>query len=254
MRPLIAIPVYNEERYVEAVLERVQQFASDILVVDDGSTDRTPELVAAAARNSGGQIRSIRREGNVGYGRSLRDAFAFAAEHGFDWVVTLDCDEQHEPASIPRFLHEAERDELDIISGSRYSHEPEAEGDAPPPDRRHINLLITREINERLGLSLTDSFCGFKAHRTSAMRRLRLDEDGYAFPMQFWVEAVAAGLRIGEIPVKLIYNDPSRSFGGVLDDAERRLAYYRRVLHCAIDRRADQLPASAARGVTADCP
>lgn len=253
MRPLIAIPVYNEERYVEAVLARVQQFAQDILVVDDGSTDRTPELVERAVRASGGRIRSVRREGNVGYGRSLRDAFAYALEHGFDWVVTLDCDEQHEPASIPRFLAEAERDELDIISGSRYTNEPARDDDAPPPDRRRINMLITREINERLGLALTDSFCGFKAHRTSAMRRLRLTEDGYAFPMQFWVEAVAAGLRIGEIPVKLIYNDPSRSFGGVLDDAERRLAYYRRVLHCAMERNASRLPASALAGVTADC-
>ena len=259
MRPLIAIPVYNEEKYVAGVLDRVLDFAQDILVVDDGSTDRTPELVQEAIDAADGRIRSVRREGNVGYGRSLRDAFAYAHEHSFDWVVTLDCDEQHEPASIPRFLDRAAEDDLDIISGSRYTGAPHASGpgredDLPPPDRRRVNLRITDEINRRLGLSLTDSFCGFKAHRTSAMRRLRLTDNGYAFPMQFWVQAVSEGLRIDEIPVRLIYNDPTRSFGGVLDDAARRLAHYRRVLHCEIDRCADRLPASATQGVvTADC-
>ena len=122
---------------------------------------------------------------------------------------------------------------------------PAAGGDQPPPDRRAINATITAELNERLGLELTDAFCGFKAYRMDAICRLRLDADGYAFPMQFWVQAVAAGLRIREIPVKLIYNDPRRSFGGPLDDAGVRLAHYRCVLHRELRRCADRLPLRA---------
>src|SRR6185369_8681890 len=117
--------------------------------------------------------------------------------------------------------------------------------DSPPADRRAINSQITAEINDRIGLHLTDSFCGFKAYRVAAVRRLSFDVDGYAFPMQFWVQAVADGLRIGEIPVKLIYNDLNRSFGGPLDDPQIRLNHYRCIFHRELRRRADRLPQRA---------
>ena len=227
MRTLIAIPVYNEERYVEKVLERVAQYADEILVIDDGSTDATPCLLAKAP------VEVIRHKQNRGYGRTLLDAFRWASVDGFDWVITMDCDEQHEPAAIPEFVDAIRRDDADIISGSRYLDLHEGD-DAPPPDRRRINAMITEEVNDRLGLSLTDAFCGFKAHRISALNRLDLNESGYAFPMQLWAQSAAAGLRIREIPVRLIYNDPTRTFGGPLDDPVERLAHYRDALNRAI--------------------
>lgn len=246
MRTMLAIPVYNEERHVCNVLSRVKAFTRDILVIDDGSTDETPCLLAKAG------VDVIRHATNRGYGRSLLDAFRWASVDGCDWVVTMDCDEQHEPASIPAFLRAAEEGTHDVVSGSRYL--PGSGGDdSPPPDRRAINAEITEEINRRLGLSLTDSFCGFKAYRVSALARLSLDEPGYAFPMQFWVQAVAHGLRIREIPIRLIYNDLNRSFGGPLDDPEVRLRHYRRVLHCELERCADMLPAAALEGAVCGC-
>lgn len=248
MRTLVAIPVFNEAGYVEGVLRRVASFAGDVLVVDDASTDATPEILSRLQGELGFEL--IRHATNTGYGCSLRDAFAFAAGRAFDWIITMDCDEQHEPAAIPRFLEAAADDDLDIISGSRY-FAVDDDNDSPPPDRRAINHRMTAEINERLGLTLTDSFCGFKAHRVEAMKRLTLTECGYAFPMQLWVQAAAAGLRIGEIPVRLIYNDPSRTFGGDLDDAAIREGHYRRVLHCELERCADRLPPEALEGVHA---
>ena len=241
MRTLIAIPVYNEQRYVQKVLELVLEVAPpprSVLVIDDGSTDATPTLLARFP------VEVIRHSRNRGYGRSMQDAFRWASCDRFDWVITMDCDEQHEPAAIPEFVAAMEQDDADVISGSRYMA-PAASGDQPPPDRRAINATITAELNQRLGLQLTDSFCGFKAYRMAALCGLRLDVDGYAFPMQFWVQAVAAGLRIREIPVKLIYNDPRRSFGGPLDDPGVRIAHYRCVLHRELRRCADRLPLRA---------
>lgn len=234
-RTLLAIPVYNEEKYVERVLGRVLEYVPDVLVIDDGSKDATPSLLAQFP------VEVIRHAHNRGYGRSLMDAFRWAAVDRFDWVITMDCDEQHEPASIPEFMRAIDRDDLDVISGSRYlSVHPE--NDAPPAERREINGLITRELNDRLGLLLTDAFCGFKAYRVSALSALDLDVDGYAFPMQFWVQAKAAGLRLGELPVRLIYNDATRSFGGPLDDHDHRLTHYREVLERELSRCADRLP------------
>jgi len=224
MRTLIAIPVYNEEQHLRRVLERVRRHvpscADEILVIDDGSTDGSGAILE---REQG--VRVFRHEGNLGYGRSLIDAFRWAQREGFDWVVTMDCDEQHEPDRLPDFARAIAQNDADIVSGSRYLDQQLRRSD-PPADRRAINAQLTRLINQRLGLALTDAFCGYKAHRVEAMARLSLDEPGYAFPMQLWVQAWAAGLRIGEIPVSLIYNDPNRSFGGPLDDPRARLSHY----------------------------
>ncbi len=216
----VAIPVFNEEKHLVRVLERVRRYCRQILVIDDGSTDRTPELLA---RQQG--IHSITHPENRGYGKSLADAFDYAQDHGYRWLITMDCDEQHEPSQIPRFRAAAEEDDADIISGTRYLSGQSADGQVPL-DRRAINRSVTALLNRRLGLFITDAFCGFKAYRVSALRFLRITVPGYAMPIQLWVQAAAAGLRIRELPVRLIYNDPNRHFGGILDDPVVRLAHY----------------------------
>ncbi|HCT46165.1 MAG: dolichyl-phosphate mannose synthase [Phycisphaerae bacterium] len=252
MRTLVAIPVYNEADHVQNVLEQVRVHAPNMLVLDDGSSDDTPEVLNTLHEEMGFDL--IRHEANAGYGRAIREIFQRAHRDGYDWVITMDCDFQHEPERIPDFLSEIENTDLDIISGSRYlSADEQWAKDLPPGDRRAINLTLTKEINERLGFNLTDSFCGFKAHRVSAMQKLDLTDDGYAFPMQLWVQAAANKLKVGEIPVELIYNDPNRSFGGGLDDPQTRLNHYRCVLYRAMDRVRDRLPDRALCSLQADC-
>lgn len=252
MRVLIAIPVYNEQDHVQSVLERVREYADHILVLDDGSTDRTAEILGDLKPAMGFDL--IRHEANAGYGRSIREAFIRAKRDGYDWVITMDCDDQHEPERLPDFFKAINKDDLDIVSGSRYMKSGEGwDADLPPADRRAINATITQEINQRLQLNLTDTFCGFKAHRVDAMAKLDLTDDGYAFPMQLWVEAVANNLRIGEIPVELIYNDLHRTFGGGLDDPHTRLTHYRCVMYRAMDKVADRLPTMARQELSADC-
>ncbi len=243
MRILVAIPVYNEQDTVGPVARHVRRYADDVLLINDGSTDGTRAQIDRIRGPLG--LHVIHHETNAGYGRSLRDAFAWADEKGYDWVVTMDCDEQHEPDELPAFFTRIAVDDADIISGSRYLAHTNKPAGSAPAGRREINRLITAELNDRLGLSLTDGFCGFKAHRVETLRRLSLSEDGYAFPMQLWVQLVAAGARIVEHPVRLIYLDPNRSFGGGLDDDSHRLAHYRGVMHDEIRRFADELPERA---------
>jgi dolichol-phosphate mannosyltransferase len=245
MRTLVAIPVYNEAGHLRHVFERVRPFAPNLLFIDDGSTDHTSAILSTLPG-----IDIIRHRRNQGYGRSIRDAFRFASSAKFDWVITLDCDDQHEPEQLPEFLAAASSNAADIISGSRYLSSVRA-STWVPPERRRINHILTGEINERLGLNLTDSFCGYKAHRVSAIDRLRLSESGYGFPMQLWVQAAAARLSIAELPTALIYNDPKRSFGAVLDNPDTRLAHYRHILYREIRRVAQHLPAAATDGIPA---
>lgn len=225
-RSLVALPVYNEVRFVDDVLDEVCRYAPEVLVVDDGSTDGTSDLLAA--RND---ISIVAHPKNRGYGAALISAFQYAVDNGYDCITTIDCDGQHEPQRIPRFV-EACRD-VDIVSGSRYLESFPGDTD-PPFGRRRINQQVTSELNRRLGLSLTDAFCGFKAYSVASLKRLDLTEPGYAMPLELWVQAVAAGLTIVELPVPLIYLDEVRSFGGALDDATTRLDHYYEVLDRSI--------------------
>jgi glycosyltransferase involved in cell wall biosynthesis len=228
VRLLIAIPVYNERKYVERVLNKIRRFHSELLVIDDGSTDGTGEFLDELA--AAGDLRVIHHPRNLGYGQSLIDAFGLADKQGYDWVITMDCDEQHEPEMIPEFVRHIRKDRWDLISGSRYLR-PRGDDDLPPGDRRTINAQITATLNDLFHFGITDAFCGYKAHRVSALRKLNLTEAGYAFPLQLWPQVWHAGLRVKEIPVRLIYNDPNRHFGGNLDDAGNRLRHYLAVLH-----------------------
>jgi dolichol-phosphate mannosyltransferase len=161
----------------------------------------------------------------------------------------MDCDEQHEPASLPNFVAAIRRGNADIVSGSRYMDES-LPGDPAPEDRRRINALLTHELNDRLSLGISDAFCGYKAYRASVCANLALDVCGYDFPMQFWVQACAAGLRIEELAVRRIYVDMTRTFGSGLDVPDRRLAVYRETLYREIRRCARRLPVRAAEGIS----
>ena len=219
---LTALPVYNEAASVHAVLNEVVQYSRDVLVVDDGSDDGTSDILSR--RND---IRVLAHPENQGYGAALVSAFQYAAAQRFDYVVTIDCDGQHQPQRIPQFVDACKS--ADIVSGSRYLET--FPGDvAPPEQRRMINRQVTAELNDRLGLQITDAFCGFKAYRVKPLSRLQLTETGYAMPLELWVQATKAKLKIVELPVPRIYLDEKRSFGGVLDDSATRMAYYREVI------------------------
>jgi glycosyltransferase involved in cell wall biosynthesis len=232
-RFLTALPVYNEVNHIAGVLDEVRRYSPNVLVVNDGSTDGTDDVLAQAVG-----VHTVSHPQNLGYGAALRTAFDFAIEHGYEILVTIDCDGQHEPRRIPRFV--AASAGWDIVSGSRYLKQYEGDT-APPPDRRRINELLTEEINRRLGLKLTDAFCGFKAYRVEALKKLHITETGYAMPLELWAQAAAAGLRIRELPVPLIYLDEKRSFGGSLDNAEIRLSHYHEVLDRAMAAAEDAL-------------
>ncbi|WP_296451617.1 glycosyltransferase family 2 protein [Rubinisphaera sp.] len=238
----VTLPVFNEISHVQEVLDEVSQYADNILVVDDGSTDGTREYLQQRD-----DISLICHPENRGYGAALISAFDFAVEKGIDAIISIDCDGQHQPKLIPEMIEALFCNEfapIDIVSGSRYL-DTFAGDVAAPEDRRQINRSITTQLNEQLGLELTDTFCGFKAYRTEALAKLNLTETGYAMPLQLWIQAACQDLKIEEFAVPRIYLEEERSFGGSLDDAKRRMAHYQDVISRELDRlkgKCGQLP------------
>lgn len=239
---IVALPIFNEQAHVNSVLDKVLCYATNVVVVDDGSTDQTPQLLEART-----DVTVLTHENNRGYGAALQTAFEYAIEQNAEAIVTIDCDGQHQPQIIPQLvtqlgpLGEGLGEKFDIVSGSRYLADFE-DDKAAPEDRRRINFEITRQLNEQLNLNLTDSFCGFKAYRVAALKKLRITEKGYAMPLQLWVQAACAKLKIVEFPVPRIYLEEERSFGGSLDDANRRMEHYQQVISKAFEE------------VSSDCP
>lgn len=221
-RTLVIVPCHNDGVALDGVLRHLAEVTSaPCLVVDDGSSDTTP----AVARRHGALL--LRHEVCQGYGAALISGFRYACEHDFVACVTLDADGQHDPKVLPSLLGLLEQ--VDIVSGTRYHEGSRVEG-VPPAERRALNLELTTTLNQRFGWHLTDAFCGYKAYRVEALRKLHLDEPGYGFPLQFWVQAWGAGLTVVEFPVPRIYLDANRSFGADLDDVERRRRHYLAIL------------------------
>ena len=221
---LLVIPVYNEEEYIRNVISKVREyFSKDVLVINDGSTDKSSEILAEIE-----DITVIEQTENCGYGCALMNGFKHAVNNNFEIVLTMDCDDQHEPHLIPNFLKEMGNN--DIVSGSRYLNNSTSLFEVPPPDRKKINKEMTELINKYTGYNLTDTFCGFKAYKVEAIKKLKLDEKGYAFPLQVWLQAHKQELKIKEIPVDLIYKNLNRTFGSNLDDPMERRKYYLSVI------------------------
>lgn len=224
MRFAVILPVYNEEATLEKVLNKVSSYYkdADLVVVDDGSADATPEILKRLSVKT-----VIRHEKNRGYGQTLIDGFNYAIQNNYEYCVTMDADEQHEPAYIHCLLEKL--DKFDIVSGSRYL-DPLMPGDHPPADRLEVNRLVTEKLRQLTGFPLTDSFCGFKGYRVEALRKLNLSETNYGFPLQVWMQAARQGLKVTECAVPLIYLDPKRNFNNQFTGQDERLKHYFEVL------------------------
>ena len=232
---LIAIPAFNEVRYIDDILTEVLKSSENILVIDDGSNDGTSNKL-----NKYPNIITLSHKTNEGYGQSLIDAFDYAYANKYEWLITLDCDHQHEPSYIPHFYSEIKKNDVDIISGSRYLKKLDLNSKNLPPERICINRKITNILNQNLKLALTDAFCGFKAYRTASINQLKLSEKGYGLPLQLWILASKVGLKVSEISVPLIYHDPNRNFCGVLENPDVRFRYYIEIIEKELGYSIDQ--------------
>ena len=226
---LIIMPVYNEANHIRNVIRNVRKNiniqSTDILIINDGSTDKTSEILTKLD-----SIKVIAHLKNMGYGQSLIDGFQYAIKNKYDYIITMDCDQQHEPYEIKRFIKSIKQDKYDIVSGSRYLNlSPEQENNVPQ-DRLKINKRITEKSNKLTKYSLTDAFCGFKAYRVRSLEKMKLAEPGYGFPLQLWIHANKSNLKIKEIPVKLIYLDYTRNFKNNFISIIRRYRYYLKII------------------------
>lgn len=166
------------------------QFGLPLVVVDDGSTDAT------CAELKGLPANLLRHPENRGKGAALRTGFAWALQHGFAGVVTLDADGQHDPSAIPLLLATARDGDLDIVLASRFAQFCEMAG-----LRRYWNRFGAWCMKKRTGFPIDDSQSGFRYYSARLLRQLQLTATGYDLEMELLLKGWRAGFRIGSVPV-----------------------------------------------------
>lgn len=201
MNVLIAIPAYNEESSIEAVLEGLpDQLAGigriDVVVVDDGSSDRTAEL----ARRMGAEVVSHRR--NLGLGQTFGTAVTRALETGADVLVTIDADGQFDASQIPELLIPIADGYADAVTGSRFTGSGRPAG--MPRTRYWGNRFFSSLLDTMLRQRLSDVSCGFRAYTREALLHLNL-LGRHTYTQESIFDLVNKGLRVSEVPIRVAY-------------------------------------------------
>ncbi len=195
-RVLVIIPALNAERSVGAVVRDCKTVVSDVLVVDDGSADRTAEV----AEEAGAQV--VSHPVNRGKGAALKTGFAYALEHGFDAVLTLDADGQHLAREIPKFFAAREETGADLIIGGRAHLFGQM-----LPRRRFANRFSARCIAFASHTDVTDSQSGFRLYSAQLLRAIRLRSEGFDMESEVIVQAGQRKFKILSIPIDLGFVD-----------------------------------------------
>lgn len=195
---IICIPAFNEEKNIESIIVKAKNYANEVIVYDDGSTDKTSEV----SSKSGAHV--IRSPRNRGYGRALSSLFSAAISRNASIVITLDSDGQHDPEQIPLLLAPLLNDEADIVIGSRFLN---PEGIQNIPLYRNIGIrAITKVTRVACYKNITDSQSGFRAYNLVALSKLKLSENGMAISTEILLKADQHNLRIVEVPVTIRYD------------------------------------------------
>jgi len=206
MNICVLIPAYNEEKAVGQVVSRVRKIIEHVVVVDDGSKDATAQI----AQDAGAVV--LRHQVNQGKGAALRTGFQYVLDHGFDAVITMDSDGQHDADDIPEFLEAFKKMRSGIVIGSRMH-----DISTMPAIRKVTNRLTTFIGSHLVRHRLQDTQSGFRLISRDVLRAVNLEADRYEMESELLVKASRAGFRIASVPIKTIYGDEVSKINPVAD-------------------------------------
>ena len=208
----VAIAAFNEGPTIGSVVLRARQYAEEVIVIDDGSTDDTADIAALAGAHL------IRHARNLGKGMAIRSAWTYAREKGLEALVLLDGDHQHDPKDIPRMVEPVLTGQADVVLGVRWGKT------SGMPLYRRVGkraLDYATAVATKKGM-LTDSQCGFRVFSSKAICAIEPTDNGLSIESQMLLEAQERNLRIREVRIDARYDiegsslSPTKHGTGVL--------------------------------------
>lgn len=200
----VIIPCYNEASVIRKTVQEVLEKGYSVVIIDDCSTDRSKKEL------TGLQVHYLRHRVNMGQGAALQTGINFAIKKGANYLVTFDADGQHDSNDIPGMLEFMEKENADIIFGSRFL--PGAKTNVSRS--RSFALNMGRYINYFMsGILLSDSFNGLRLLSKNAARKIKITENRMAHPVEMLMLTAAQKLKYAEYPVAIHYSDYSKSKG-----------------------------------------
>src|SRR5580704_9449727 len=196
MRTCVLIPAFNEAPYIGKVVEGARQHVAEVVVIDDGSSDGTAEIARAAGATC---LQSPR---NCGKASALRAGIAYAREHNFTYVITLDGDGQHLPEDIPQMLRVAEETEADLVIGARRFDRA-----LMPRSRYFSNVVGSRLASALVGREIRDSQSGFRLFQLDKLGKARLRSRYYELEMEILIKMARSGCTIAHAPIRMVYDE-----------------------------------------------
>jgi len=192
-KTFVVIPAYNEETNIREVIRETKKYASNVILVDDGSKDRTSE----ESKKEG--ITVLRHIINIGKGAALKTGCDYAVKQGADKIVVLDADAQHEPSQIPIFLKEL--NDVDIVLGYRELSKN------MPLILKLGNGFINKMTKLLYGINIKDTQSGYRAFTSDAYKKIRWKASNYSMESEMIANIGKRNLKYKEIPIKTIYTD-----------------------------------------------
>lgn len=196
MRICALIPAFNEAPHIAKVVELTRQHVAEVVVIDDGSVDGTADIARAAGATC------LQLPANRGKASALRAGIAFARDHDFTYVITLDGDGQHLPEDVPVLVHTAEETGADLVIGARRFDRA-----GMPRSRYFSNTIGSRLASALVGCEIRDSQSGFRLFRLDKLEGAKLRSQCYEFEMEILIKMARSGCTIAHAPIRTIYDD-----------------------------------------------
>jgi len=196
MKITVGIPAYNEEKNIAKIIVKLKKIADKIIVCNDGSTDLTSEI----AENLGAIV--INHTKNRGYGSGIKSILEKSKEIGSEVLVTFDGDGQHRVEDIKKIIEPIEKNEIDLVIGSRFLNEEQE-----VPQYRKLGIkLITKITNANLKEKITDSQSGFRAYGKEVISKLKTSDMGMGVSTEILIKASSLNFKIAEVPIIILYD------------------------------------------------
>ena len=203
----ILIPAYNEEKYIHKVIKNCLKYKLDIIVINDGCTDNTSKIVKSIPEPDNCRIMLLEHAHNLGKGQALKTGFRYIINNSYKGVITIDADGQHSTNEIINFLNAVEKDDPDIIVGSRFQNTKNM-----PFDRVFANTSSSWIISLIAGKKIEDVQSGFRYISSRALKNIKLETNNFDTESEILLKASWKGYKIKNIPISTIYHKNFTSY------------------------------------------